>query len=100
MHPPPRGRILEGAGPQATPGSPRLPLRRRIAAAAVPGVVERVAGAHHGLAEIGSVDRANGDVALVAIMLDHRAGDRASRDGHGERAGRLASAGIGTAAAV
>src|SRR5262245_4070866 len=65
---PPCLRLLERAGPDPAFGGARLALGVRIAAAAVARVVERMAGAHHGVAEIASVRRASRDLARVAVV--------------------------------
>src|SRR5262249_22527037 len=63
-------------------------------------IVERVAGAHHGFAEIDAVDGAERDVAVVLVDLDWFAGDAAAADRGRKRAHRRAPAGIGLAVGV
>src|SRR5215470_5032890 len=98
--PPPHRRILERAGPDAALGVARLALGRRIAAAAVLRVVDGVARAHHDLAEIAAVDRADRDVAAVAVVIDRGAADLASGNQRGERARGGSAAGIGSAGEI
>src|SRR5687768_41400 len=88
---PPDGRRLESAGPQPAPRGARLLLHGSIAAAAMARIVERMAAAHHGFAEVNAVDRAGGDVAVVLVHLDRRAGDAAAAHRRRQRAHRGAA---------
>src|SRR5262245_415933 len=97
---PPCCRRLERSSPQAAPRVAGFPLRLSIAAATMACIVERVAGAHHGFAEIDAVDGAERDVAVVLVDLDWFAGDAAAADRGRKRAHRRAPAGIGLAVGV
>src|SRR5205085_10074230 len=97
---PPRGRRLERARPQAALGRAGVAFGGGVAAVAVFGGLDGVAGAHHGLAEVAAVGGAERDLAVVAVAFEARAGDGAAFGRRRERARRDAAAAIGPAGAV
>ena len=97
---PPRRRRLERARPQAAPGRAGFAFGASVAAAAVFGELDGVAGAHNGLAEVAAVGAAERDLALVAVAFEARAGDGAADGRRRERARRGAAAAIGAAGGV
>src|SRR5207302_1736570 len=75
---PPRGRRLERACPQAAPGGAGVAFGGGVAAVAVFGKLDGVAGTHHRLAEVAAVGGAERDLAVVAVAFEARAGDGAA----------------------
>src|SRR5260370_28612268 len=94
MRAPPGLRLLERAGPHPAPGRPRLALGGGVAALAVTPIVDGIARAHHDVAEVVAARGADRDVAVVAVLIDRRATDRAAADRRGEGARRRAAARI------